>query len=70
MYCTYCGKSAVTSCSACGRRLCGGHRRMWLTGSVCVDCRARLAVRMGYVVTVALVAGLLLAVVLELINRL
>jgi hypothetical protein len=43
MYCIFCGAVDVAACQACGRWVCPRHRRRWLSRSVCIGCRRRLA---------------------------
>jgi hypothetical protein len=44
MYCVFCGKTDVTSCSRCGRWVCPRHRQAWGSRTVCVGC-VRILIR-------------------------
>ena len=69
MYCVFCGNQAVANCPICNRRICGRHRRWWLTGSVCKDCR-RKRVKWSAIgaVAAAVGGGLVLAIILGLMK--
>jgi hypothetical protein len=55
MYCHYCGRPAIGSCSACGHRICPNHRRPWLFLPACKKCY--LSIWMGTASVAAMVAG-------------
>jgi hypothetical protein len=55
MYCVFCGLPDVVACSGCRRWICPRHRHRWLSRTVCVGCRRRLARTAG--VQAVLVAG-------------